>query len=136
MTELHQKSRPADQLPFSLRFVAIVPDDRAALHRRIAERFHAMLDRGLVEEVEGLYARGDLTPDLPAIKSVGYRQVWQYLEGQIDYAEMVERGIIATRQLAKRQYTWLRSWPELTCLETRSDKSLASLLNIVDSASI
>ncbi len=86
----------------------LLPADRAALHRRIARRFEAMLAAGLVEEVEGLRRRPGLHGGLPALRSVGYRQVWAYLEGDCTYPEMVERGIIATRQLAKRQMTWLR----------------------------
>jgi tRNA dimethylallyltransferase len=137
MTELHEPELDAQtDLPFRLVFTALVPEPRADLHARIARRFHAMLRQGLVEEVETLFARGDLSEDLPAIKSVGYRQVWRYLAGHNDYDEMVERGIIATRQLAKRQYTWLRSWPELVILDGQSEKSLEKLLNIVDSASI
>ncbi|MGF1643589.1 MAG: tRNA (adenosine(37)-N6)-dimethylallyltransferase MiaA [Thiotrichales bacterium] len=88
--------------------VALFPADRAALHRRIAHRFEAMLASGLIAEVERLQARGDLDAHLPAVKSVGYRQIWRYLLGEITYAEMVEQGIAATRQLAKRQMTWLR----------------------------
>ena len=139
MTELHAEERHSqfeDNLPFDLRFMAIVPQQRQQLHEKIAQRFQSMLLAGFVSEVEQLYDRGDLSPDLPAVKSVGYRQVWQYLSGQIDYDEMVERGIIATRQLAKRQFTWLRSWPELTVLGSQSDDSLEKLLNIVESASI
>lgn len=90
--------------------LAIAPRDRATLHRRIAERFEKMLASGLIDEVKSLYARGDLHPDLPAIRAVGYRQVWDYLDGRINSSEMRERGIIATRQLAKRQFTWLRGW--------------------------
>lgn len=90
---------------------ALALQDRAELHARIAVRFDQMLDEGFVEEVEALRARGDLTLDLPSMRSVGYRQVWQYLDGECDYATMRERGIAATRQLAKRQMTWLRNWP-------------------------
>ena len=84
-----------------------------------------MLAEGLVGEVEALYARGDLGPDLPSIRSVGYRQVWQYLRQEIGYDAMVARGIIATRQLAKRQLTWLRSWPSLHVFDS-DDKNLIS----------
>jgi tRNA dimethylallyltransferase len=140
MTELHAQGRLAaaasESYPFQLRFLALMPQSRQQLHEIIASRFQSMLRLGLVEEVEGLYRRGDLSSSLPAIKSVGYRQVWQYLSGEIDYDAMVERGIIATRQLAKRQYTWLRSWPELTSLGGRSDNSLNELLNILESTSI
>lgn len=105
------ESSNGESPPFHLMFHIIHPLDRAALHQRIAARFRAMLAYGLVDEVRALYARDDLHPALPALKSVGYRQVWQYLEGRIDHAEMVQRGIAATRQLAKRQLTWLRNWP-------------------------
>jgi tRNA dimethylallyltransferase len=72
-----------------------------------------MLEQGLLQEVITLRQRGDLHQDLPAVRAVGYRQIWDYLEDRIDYNEMVERGVIATRQLAKRQFTWLRSEPDL-----------------------
>ncbi len=86
----------------------LAPPARSELHRRIARRFDAMLAQGLVEEVEALHARGDLSPRLPSIRSVGYRQCWDYLEGRLDREGLRERGIVATRQLAKRQVTWLR----------------------------
>jgi tRNA dimethylallyltransferase len=89
--------------------LALVPDDRAALHARIAERFDAMLSAGFVNEVVRLRARGDLHRDLPAMRAVGYRQAWQHLDGEFDAAELRNRGVFATRQLAKRQLTWLRS---------------------------
>lgn len=98
---------------YELRQLALLPRDRALLHERIAQRFHLMLERGFIAEVEALRARGDLHEDLPAIRAVGYRQVWQYLEGALTYDEMVQAGIAATRQLAKRQLTWLRRWPDL-----------------------
>lgn len=90
---------------------ALALEDRAELHARIAARFDHMLQEGLVAEVAALKARGDLDLALPALRSVGYRQVWQYLDGECDYETMRERGIAATRQLAKRQMTWLRNWP-------------------------
>lgn len=95
---------------YSILELAIAPRDRAILHRRIEWRFGVMLEQGLVDEVKRLRARGDLHVDLPAIRAVGYRQVWEYLDGDLDYAQMLERGIIATRQLAKRQFTWLSGW--------------------------
>ena len=97
------------------------------LHERIAQRFQQMLAAGLVEEVEGLFRRGDLHLDLPAMRTVGYRQLWQHLEGQIDRDQAVEKAIAATRQLAKRQLTWLRKWPDLEWIYTDS------VGNIVDS---
>jgi tRNA dimethylallyltransferase len=124
MSELLGK-REKPELPFELVSFALEPSDRAVLHQRIATRFDQMLgdrdDEGLVAEVARLRARGDLTPALPSIRCVGYRQTWDYLEGKIDRAELRELGIIATRQLAKRQITWLRAMPErivIDCLGT------------------
>lgn len=103
-------------LPFRLVSFGLETDDRAVLHKRIAQRFDAMLgtrdDSGLVAEVARLQARGDLSPLLPSIRCVGYRQAWDYLDGRIDRAALRETGIIATRQLAKRQITWLRAMPD------------------------
>ncbi|GAB3629182.1 tRNA delta(2)-isopentenylpyrophosphate transferase [Pandoraea terrae] len=92
--------------------VALEPSDRAVLHARIAERFALMLRAGLIGEVEHLRARGDLHLGLPSMRCVGYRQVWEYLDGDVDYDTMRDKGIFATRQLCKRQLTWLRSMPE------------------------
>ncbi len=96
---------------------AIVPSDRALLHQRIEQRLDQMLAQGLVAEVAGLRARSDLSLQLPSIRAVGYRQVWEHLDGQYDRTEMRQRLLAATRQLAKRQLTWLRGWPELLTLE-------------------
>ncbi len=120
--------------------IALVPQNRAVLHRRIESRFEAMLAEGFVEEVQSLFSRGDLHGDLPAIRAVGYRQVWEFLEGCSDYDTMKERAVIATRQLAKRQLTWLRGWSDLNCIETldkenkqlSSDTILAKALNFID----
>jgi tRNA dimethylallyltransferase len=98
--------------------LALAPADRMVLHDRIAVRFRHMIEQGLMAEVEALYRRGDLHPDLPSIRAVGYRQVWSYLQGDIDRDQMLEQGIAATRQLAKRQLTWLRGWPGLRTLPT------------------
>ena len=103
----------AASLPFELKAYALVPEDRAELHRRIAERFERMLEDGLVEELRALRKRYDLNAGLPSMRCVGYRQAWDYLEGAASRAELRERGIAATRQLAKRQLTWLRSLPGL-----------------------
>jgi len=94
--------------PFAIARLILAPEERNALHESIRKRFLAMLDHGLVEEVRRLYQRGDLDENLPSIRAVGYRQVWAYLKGELDYPQMTERGIIATRQFAKRQFTWLR----------------------------
>jgi tRNA dimethylallyltransferase len=111
LSEHHAKPPQNEPLPCRLAWIALAPADRAVLHRRIAVRFDAMLANGFLAEVEVLYRRGDLSPALPSIRSVGYRQAWEYLAGRTSYAEMRERAIMATRQLAKRQLTWLRSWP-------------------------
>lgn len=105
----HQKSKPP---PFKTVQIALVPEDREKLYQRIARRFRKMIALGFVEEVVRLFRRDDLHADLPSTRSVGYRQVWGYLEGQCSFAEMVEGGIRATRQLAKRQLTWLRQFPD------------------------
>ena len=95
--------------PHPIKKIILSPADRSLLHERVKQRFLAMLDSGLVDEVETLYRRGDLSLKLPSMRLVGYRQVWRYLEGQTSYEEMQEQAIIATRQLAKRQITWCRS---------------------------
>ena len=95
----------------------VVPDDRAELHRRIASRFDAMLGAGFADEVRGLRRRGDLHPGLPSMRAVGYRQMWDHLDGRFEALEMRARAEAATRQLAKKQFTWLRKWPELTLLD-------------------
>ncbi len=102
--------------------IAVSPVDRGLLHRRIETRFLHMLERGLVREVENLRRRPDLHPALPALRSVGYRQVWEFLSGEYEHAEMVARATAATRQLAKRQYTWLNKWHGLHWLYTETDR--------------
>jgi len=95
-------------IPYTIWNVKLVPSDRKILHDRIARRFDSMLKGGLVDEVRRLFVREDLNVSLPAVRAVGYRQIWSYLQGEMDYDVMREKGIIATRQLAKRQFTWLR----------------------------
>jgi len=109
ISELQKAAGPA--LPFELKAYALIPEDRAELHRRIAERFERMLAAGLVAEVEGLRKRHALHANLPSMRCVGYRQAWGYLEGEYGEAELRDKAIAATRQLAKRQLTWLRSLP-------------------------
>ncbi|GAB4193631.1 MAG: tRNA (adenosine(37)-N6)-dimethylallyltransferase MiaA [Wenzhouxiangellaceae bacterium] len=107
LSDWHRQGRkPVIQRPWLK--LAIAPRQRADLHQRIANRFRLMLEQGLIEELRGLRQRYTLHAELPAMRSVGYRQAWQYLEGEFDEAGLVERGVAATRQLAKRQYTWLR----------------------------
>jgi len=108
LTEL-QTGGSAERLPWRVLKLALLPANRKPLHERIATRFDAMLADGFLDEVRRLRDRGDLVPDLPAIRAVGYRQAWEYLDGQGDATEFRNRGIYATRQLAKRQITWLRS---------------------------
>ncbi|WP_408608948.1 tRNA (adenosine(37)-N6)-dimethylallyltransferase MiaA [Aquicella siphonis] len=100
--------------------LALAPSDRLRLHERIALRFDQMLSSGLVEEVRRLFLRTDLSPDLPSMRSVGYRQIWEYLAGDVGYDDMREKAVAATRQLAKRQMTWLRSWNNLEWLDAES----------------
>jgi tRNA dimethylallyltransferase len=118
----------AAPLPFDLKAFAIVPADRAALHRRIAERFDAMLAAGLVEEVVALRARYRLSAELPSMRAVGYRQVWEHLEGEYDRAALRDKAIAATRQLAKRQMTSLRSHKDVNILHDRQTETLVALM--------
>jgi len=104
-----QQGGRGQPFPWRVLKLALLPQDRAPLHARIARRFDDMLHEGLLDEVRALRRRGDLTPDLPALRAVGYRQAWEHLDGLYDAAELRNRGIFATRQLAKRQITWLRS---------------------------
>lgn len=108
LTELQQAAWH-DACPYQLFKIALIPEDRAWLHQRLAQRFEQMLKQGAIEEVRTLMARGDLDTHLPAIRAVGYRQIWGYLINEMDYNQMRDRAIVATRQLAKRQMTWLRS---------------------------
>jgi tRNA dimethylallyltransferase len=124
--------------------IAVAPQDRTLLHQRIAQRFDKMLELGFIEEVDRLYQRGDLHEDMPAIRAVGYRQVWQYLAGKCGYVDMREQGIAATRQLAKRQITWLRGWHDLRWVNTQDSRGeslefqeiFGKILNILDRGAI
>lgn len=107
LTEFWQQQQ-VQKLPYNLIKIALMPENREQLRQRIALRFHQMLELGFIDEVIKLKSRGDLNLDMPSMRCVGYRQVWEYLENKMDYEQMVEKGIIATRQLAKRQMTWLR----------------------------
>ena len=107
---------PSD-LPFELKGVALIPE-RAVLHERIRARFEAMLKLGLIEEVKALQKKYRLSASMPSMRAVGYRQVWEYLEGRLDEDALKEKAIVATRQLAKRQLTWLRSFPGLTRVDS------------------
>ena len=111
--------------------ISLEPSDRAWLHERIALRFDAMLAAGFLDEVKALRARGDLTPDLPSMRCVGYRQAWQALDGTLAMAELRDRGVVATRQLAKRQLTWLRSMPERQVVACDAPDALERVLALV-----
>ena len=110
MTEL--TAIKSDPIPFDVHQFAIAPAEKSELHERIERRFDLMLEAGFEQEVRRLYERGDLHLDLPSMRCVGYRQMWEYIEGKLDYNEMRFRGVVATRQLAKRQMTWLRGWKQ------------------------
>ena len=124
--------RDKTELPFELLPLALEPSDRAVLHKRIERRFDIMLDEhaddNLITETERLRRRGDLHPGLPSMRCVGYRQAWEYLDGTIDYKTMRETGIIATRQLAKRQLTWLRSMPDRIVVDCLGPDPAAEIL--------
>jgi len=129
LSALHGRS--VDRLPFRIRGFALFPSDRSLLHRNIEERFDSMLEAGLVEEVRSLKKRFRLSASLPSMRAVGYRQVWDYLDGTASKAEMRERAVAATRQLAKRQLTWLRSFPELLRLDAGGAQHAAVALDLL-----
>ncbi|MGA0583396.1 MAG: tRNA (adenosine(37)-N6)-dimethylallyltransferase MiaA [Castellaniella sp.] len=107
--------------------ISLEPSDRSVLHARIARRYQAMIAAGLLDEVRGLHARADLHPGLPSIRCVGYRQLWDYLDGRIALDQAIEQAIAATRQLAKRQITWLRSLPQRIHVDCLSDRAAAEI---------
>jgi tRNA dimethylallyltransferase len=127
LSQWHREQAPPEPPPWRFVQVAVAPPDRALLHDRIARRFDEMLEQGLVAEVARLRARPGLHADLPSMKAVGYAQVWAHLEGEYDAAEMRLRGIYATRQLAKRQHTWLRRFQEAAWYDG-AHEGLAGLL--------
>ncbi len=120
LTEWHAEGT-GEPLPFDALKIALEPSDRAALHRRIEERFRAMIDRGLVAELEGLRRRYALTAGMPSMRSVGYRQAWEVLEGLQPMSALAARGTAATRQLAKRQLTWQRAMDDVERLDCLRD---------------
>jgi tRNA dimethylallyltransferase len=135
MSELLAR-REKTELPFELVSFALEPSDRAVLHQRIATRFDQMLgerdDQGIVAEVARLRARGDLHLGLPSMRCVGYRQSWEYLDGLYDRKQLRENGIVATRQLAKRQLTWLRSMPERIVVDCLAKDATSQVLDVLD----
>ena len=134
LSQLQDLEKNKSVLPYHVIKLALAPAERAILHERIAQRFHLMLEQGFIKEVEALMARGDLDLSLPAVRAVGYRQAWELLSGRIDYNQMVEKGIIATRQLAKRQLTWLRAEPDVNFFDSLDPDLNQKVLNILTSS--
>jgi len=128
LSAFHQGTKPKTPR-WHIPVISLEPLDRAWLHERIAQRFDAMLAAGFLDEVRALRARGDLNPDLPSMRCVGYRQAWQGLEEGWSAAEIRERGIFATRQLAKRQLTWLRGMPQRTVVAADAPQALKQTLD-------
>ncbi|MEO7159729.1 MAG: tRNA (adenosine(37)-N6)-dimethylallyltransferase MiaA [Polaromonas sp.] len=124
--------QPASATPL----ISLEPADRAWLHGRIAQRFDAMLAAGFLDEVKALRARGDLTPDLPSMRCVGYRQAWEALDGSSPMNELRDKGIFATRQLAKRQITWLRSMPQRRVVACDAPDALEQVLDLVKARTV
>lgn len=120
-------------LPYNVVQLSIAPDNRTVLHERIRLRFEKMLEMGFLDEVKALRARGDLHPGLPSIRCVGYRQAWSWLDGEGDYEAFVEKGVAATRQLAKRQLTWLRKWSDVNWINSEISGTLSRALKIIQS---
>ena len=131
MSALHAQ-QPGSDLPYRVLKLALIPGDRPLLHERIAARFQQMLADGLLGEVKTLFDRRELSAELPAMRAVGYRQVWRYLSGQLEYEAMIEQAIIATRQYAKRQLTWLRGEPDLQVLAAEDSRVLDRVCQLLD----
>ena len=129
MTELTRIKNP--EIPYNIKQFALAPQDKKTLHERIELRFKLMLENGFESEVKALYQRGDLYLDLPSMRCVGYRQMWEYLAGKLDHDEMIFRGIVATRQLAKRQMTWLKGWKNITWLTSDDKNNFSIIKNIL-----
>ncbi len=125
-----QKNADKKLLDYDICSLAVMPADRAVLHHKINQRFDAMLAQGFMEEMEVLFKRADLSVNLPSMRCVGYRQAWQYLSGECDFEQMREASLAATRQLAKRQVTWLRKWADLSWFVPNSIESILSYLHI------
>lgn len=135
MTDLwaeQEKQKP----DFPIVSLAVMPQERSELHDRIARRFDIMLEQGFVDEVRTLWDRGDLNLQMPSVRCVGYRQVWEYFAGTWDYDTMKFKGVVATRQLAKRQVTWLRSWENLNWIDTHDTNLLQNALKFIEGSII
>ena len=130
----HFHARSAEPARSAVPLITLEPGDRAWLHARIAQRFDAMLAVGFLDEVRALRARGDLHAELPSMRCVGYRQAWEVLDGLADMGSLRERGIAATRQLAKRQITWLRSMPQRQVVDCQAEDAAQQVLRAVEQA--
>ncbi len=126
------KDETDNKLPYQAIKIIIAPSDRKILHDIIAQRFRTMLTQGFIEEVQGLYQRGDLTEQMSSMRAVGYRQAWAYLQGLDDFEAMTEKAIIATRQLAKRQFTWLRRVTDASSFQTEQENLLTDVMGVVN----
>jgi tRNA dimethylallyltransferase len=123
-------STKSEPIPYNIKQFCIAPDDRKELHQRISLRFQLMIDTGFQAEVEKLKNRGDLHLNLPSIRCVGYRQMWQYLDGNYDFNEMFEKSVAATRPLPKRQFTGVRGWENIHKLDTFSPDNLSKVIKL------
>lgn len=135
MTE-HWAEQQTQRLASPVVSLSVMPPERSVLHERIAQRFQIMLEQGFEEEVRALWERGDLDLSMPSVRCVGYRQMWEYFSGQWDYETMQFKGVVATRQLAKRQITWLRSWENLNWLDTNDRDITSKALKLINSVII
>lgn len=127
-----QQNTAETHTPYKFLNIAIAPRDRKILHDRITKRFDQMLKLGLIDEVKILHERGDLNPNLPAMRTVGYRQILAYLDGKLTFDMMREKAITATRRLAKRQLTWLRSWPELHWFDSCAPDLVVQVMRLIE----
>ncbi|MEL0613355.1 tRNA (adenosine(37)-N6)-dimethylallyltransferase MiaA [Marinomonas arenicola] len=132
MTQWWSEQTPVS-LPFDMVNLAVMPKERSVLHARIEQRFYDMMDQGFLQEVESLYGRGDLSIDLPSMRCVGYRQLWHYLNGDDLLEDAIFKGVVATRQLAKRQLTWLRGWEDLMIFDSLAKDLIPQALNYIES---
>lgn len=131
ITEFQKQKQDSFLKEYEVISIALIPDDRTWLHHNIENRFKKMLADGLIDEVKQFYNRPDMHPELPSMRIVGYRQIWEYLEGKIDFDTMEAKAIAATRQLAKRQLTWLRSWKNLTVFDPRDPQLFEKVIKTI-----
>lgn len=132
MTQFWAEQEEAS-MPFEMINMAVMPKERSVLHQRIEQRFDEMMANGFLAEVEGFYRRGDLSIEMPSMRCVGYRQLWQYLDGVDSLDDAIFKGVVASRQLAKRQLTWLRGWEDLTIFDSLSKDLTSEALNYIES---